>query len=105
MEAMVPNPGQPTIGPGATGDVVRRLQRALRRTPDLGISVDPRRRRDPGARDAQTLFYAVAVPIGQGRHGSPNERSHDAGKGIDLDVPAPLFSLVHFELPVVAPTA
>jgi len=36
----VPNPGQPTIGPGATGDVVRRLQRALRRTPDLGISVD-----------------------------------------------------------------
>jgi peptidoglycan hydrolase-like protein with peptidoglycan-binding domain len=40
MEAMVPNPGQPTIGPGATGDVVRRLQRALRRTPDLGISVD-----------------------------------------------------------------
>jgi peptidoglycan hydrolase-like protein with peptidoglycan-binding domain len=40
MKAMVPNPGQPTIGPGATGDVVRRLQRALRRTPDLGISVD-----------------------------------------------------------------
>ena len=37
---MLPNPGQPTIGPGATGDVVRRLQRALRRTPDLGISVD-----------------------------------------------------------------
>ena len=25
----MPNPGQPTIGPGATGDVVRRLQRAL----------------------------------------------------------------------------
>jgi peptidoglycan hydrolase-like protein with peptidoglycan-binding domain len=40
MEEMVPNPGQPTIGLGATGDVVRRLQRALRRTPDLGISVD-----------------------------------------------------------------
>jgi peptidoglycan hydrolase-like protein with peptidoglycan-binding domain len=37
MEAMVPNPGQPTIGPGALGDAVRRLQRALRRTPDLGI--------------------------------------------------------------------
>ena len=36
----MPNPCQPTIGPGATGDVVRRLQRALRRTPDLGISVD-----------------------------------------------------------------
>ena len=34
------NLGQPTIGPGATGDVVRRLQRALRRTPNLGISVD-----------------------------------------------------------------
>ena len=36
----MPNPSQPTIGPGATGDVVRRLQRALRRTPDLGISID-----------------------------------------------------------------
>ena len=36
----MPNPGQPTIAPGATGDTVRRLQRALRRTPDLGLSVD-----------------------------------------------------------------
>jgi len=34
------NPGQPTIAVGATGTVVRRLQRALRRTPDLGITVD-----------------------------------------------------------------
>jgi peptidoglycan hydrolase-like protein with peptidoglycan-binding domain len=34
------NPGQPTISEGATGDVVRRLQRALRRTPNLGIAVD-----------------------------------------------------------------
>ena len=36
----MPNQGQPTIGPGATGDVVRRLQRALRRTPDLSFGVD-----------------------------------------------------------------
>jgi peptidoglycan hydrolase-like protein with peptidoglycan-binding domain len=36
----MPNPGQPTIGPGATGDAVRRLERALRRTPDEGIVVD-----------------------------------------------------------------
>ena len=36
----MPNPGQPTIAVGATGAVVRRLQRALRRTPDLGITVD-----------------------------------------------------------------
>jgi peptidoglycan hydrolase-like protein with peptidoglycan-binding domain len=36
----MPNPGQPTIRPGATGAVVRRLQRALRRTPDLGLAVD-----------------------------------------------------------------
>ena len=36
----MPNPGQPTIGTGATGAVVRRLQRALRRTPDLGLAVD-----------------------------------------------------------------
>ncbi|QDZ14278.1 peptidoglycan-binding domain-containing protein [Humibacter ginsenosidimutans] len=34
------NPGQPTIQQGATGDAVRRLQRALRRTPNLSIVVD-----------------------------------------------------------------
>jgi peptidoglycan hydrolase-like protein with peptidoglycan-binding domain len=33
------NPGQPTISLGATGAAVRRLQRALRRTPDLGIPI------------------------------------------------------------------
>jgi peptidoglycan hydrolase-like protein with peptidoglycan-binding domain len=36
----MPNPGQPTISAGATGDAVRRLQRALRRTPNLGLLVD-----------------------------------------------------------------
>jgi peptidoglycan hydrolase-like protein with peptidoglycan-binding domain len=36
----MPNPGQPTIASGATGDVVRRLQRALRRTPIAGLAVD-----------------------------------------------------------------
>jgi peptidoglycan hydrolase-like protein with peptidoglycan-binding domain len=36
----MPNPGQPTISPGATGDVVKRLERALRRTPDLSIAID-----------------------------------------------------------------
>jgi peptidoglycan hydrolase-like protein with peptidoglycan-binding domain len=34
------NPGQPTIALGATGAAVRRLRRALRRTPDLGLTVD-----------------------------------------------------------------
>jgi peptidoglycan hydrolase-like protein with peptidoglycan-binding domain len=34
------NPGQPTIALGATGPAVRRLERALRRTPDLGLKVD-----------------------------------------------------------------
>lgn len=34
------NPGQPTIGPGATGEAVRRAQRAVRRTPDLSLVVD-----------------------------------------------------------------
>lgn len=34
------NPGQPTIGPGASGDVVRRAQRALRRTPNPSLAVD-----------------------------------------------------------------
>jgi peptidoglycan hydrolase-like protein with peptidoglycan-binding domain len=36
----MPNPGEPTISVGATGDAVRRLQRALRRTPNLGLVVD-----------------------------------------------------------------
>ena len=36
----MPNPGQPTISAGATGGAVRRLQRALRRTPNLGLVVD-----------------------------------------------------------------
>jgi peptidoglycan hydrolase-like protein with peptidoglycan-binding domain len=34
------NPGQPTIKVGASGPAVKRLQRALRRTPNLGIVVD-----------------------------------------------------------------
>ena len=34
------NAGQPTIAPGANGEPVRRLQRALRRQPDLDIAVD-----------------------------------------------------------------
>ena len=34
------NPGQPTISLGATGDVVKRLERALRRTPDHSVSID-----------------------------------------------------------------
>jgi peptidoglycan hydrolase-like protein with peptidoglycan-binding domain len=36
----MPNPGQPTISPGATGDPVRRAQRALRRTPEPSLVVD-----------------------------------------------------------------
>jgi peptidoglycan hydrolase-like protein with peptidoglycan-binding domain len=36
----MPNPGQPTIAAGATGETVRHLQRALRRTPNLGLAVD-----------------------------------------------------------------
>ena len=40
MVMQMPNPGQPTIASGATGDVVRRLQRALRRTPIPGLRVD-----------------------------------------------------------------
>jgi peptidoglycan hydrolase-like protein with peptidoglycan-binding domain len=36
----MPNPGESTIRVGTTGRAVRRLQRALRRTPNLGITVD-----------------------------------------------------------------
>jgi peptidoglycan hydrolase-like protein with peptidoglycan-binding domain len=43
----VPNSGEPTIAPGAVGKSVRRLQRALRRTPNLGLSVN-------GTFDSQT---------------------------------------------------
>src|SRR5208282_6904560 len=39
-EGIMANPGQPTISLGATGDAVRRLERALRRTPNLGLTVD-----------------------------------------------------------------
>jgi peptidoglycan hydrolase-like protein with peptidoglycan-binding domain len=39
-EVEMPNPGQPTIANGASGEAVRRLQRALRRTPNLSIAVD-----------------------------------------------------------------
>jgi peptidoglycan hydrolase-like protein with peptidoglycan-binding domain len=40
LEEIMANPGQTTISLGDTGDAVRRLERALRRTPDLGLSVD-----------------------------------------------------------------
>jgi len=36
----MPNPGQPTISMGASGETVRRVQRAIRRTPNLGLVVD-----------------------------------------------------------------
>src|SRR5580704_13265994 len=34
------NPGQSTISLGASGEAVKRLERALRRTPNLGLTVD-----------------------------------------------------------------
>jgi peptidoglycan hydrolase-like protein with peptidoglycan-binding domain len=40
MEDIMANPGQPTIRRGAEGEVVRRLQRALHRTPDPGVKID-----------------------------------------------------------------
>lgn len=36
----MPNPGRPTISLNAHGDTVKRAQRALRRTPNLGVLVD-----------------------------------------------------------------
>jgi peptidoglycan hydrolase-like protein with peptidoglycan-binding domain len=38
--AVMANPGQPTVALNATGAAVRQLQRALRRTPNLGVAVD-----------------------------------------------------------------
>ena len=40
QEAHMANPGQPTISTGASGDAVKRWERALRRTPDEGLRVD-----------------------------------------------------------------
>jgi peptidoglycan hydrolase-like protein with peptidoglycan-binding domain len=39
-EQSMGNPGQPTISFGDTGNTVRRLERALRRTPELDIKVN-----------------------------------------------------------------
>jgi peptidoglycan hydrolase-like protein with peptidoglycan-binding domain len=39
-EKRVANPGQPTISLGASGEAVKRLERALRRTPNPGLAVD-----------------------------------------------------------------
>jgi peptidoglycan hydrolase-like protein with peptidoglycan-binding domain len=36
----VPNPGQPTVHAGDSGDAVRQAQRALRRTPNTTLEVD-----------------------------------------------------------------
>jgi peptidoglycan hydrolase-like protein with peptidoglycan-binding domain len=36
----VPNPGQPTVHVGDSGDAVRQAQRALRRTPNTSLEVD-----------------------------------------------------------------
>jgi peptidoglycan hydrolase-like protein with peptidoglycan-binding domain len=36
----MPNPGQPTVREGDTGNAVRRAQRAIRRTPNLALVVD-----------------------------------------------------------------
>lgn len=36
----MPNPGQPSVKYGDSGDAVRRAQRALRRTPNTGLAVD-----------------------------------------------------------------
>src|SRR5260370_9912484 len=39
-EERMANPGQPTTSLRATGDAVKRLEPALLRTPDLGLTVD-----------------------------------------------------------------
>jgi peptidoglycan hydrolase-like protein with peptidoglycan-binding domain len=39
-EKRMANPGQPTISLGASGEAVKRLERALWRTPNLGLTVD-----------------------------------------------------------------
>src|ERR1700757_1048207 len=59
LPLLMPNPGQPTVRPGDTGSVVKRLQRALRRTPNLGITVS-------GVFDAQTETAVTEFQQGAG---------------------------------------
>jgi peptidoglycan hydrolase-like protein with peptidoglycan-binding domain len=59
LPLLMPNPGQPTVRPGDTGSVVKRLQRALRRTPNLGITVS-------GVFDAQTETAVTEFQEGAG---------------------------------------
>jgi peptidoglycan hydrolase-like protein with peptidoglycan-binding domain len=58
------NPGQPTISEGASGTVVVRLQRALRRTPDLSVILDGKF--GPRTLEAVRRFQAGAGLIADG---------------------------------------
>src|SRR5271166_6053393 len=66
----MPNPGQSTISPGAMGDVVRRLQRALRRTPNLGLTIN-------GTFDSQTETAVKEFQQGAGLGGRRHRRPAD----------------------------
>ena len=76
------NPGQPTISLGATGDAVKRLERALRRTPDLGLTVD-------GAFGPQLETAVKQFQQGRGIDGRRDRRSShvvgSAGRRADAD--------------------
>jgi peptidoglycan hydrolase-like protein with peptidoglycan-binding domain len=79
---IVPNPGQPTISPGATGEVVRRLQRALRRTPNLGLTVNGTF--DPQTETAVKQFQESAGLVVDGIVG-PIDLECIAGRRSDAD--------------------
>jgi peptidoglycan hydrolase-like protein with peptidoglycan-binding domain len=75
------NAGQPTISLGATGDAVKRLERALRRTPDLGLTVDGvfgPQLETAVKRFQQGAGLTVDAIVGSGHVGGPAGRRADA---------------------------
>lgn len=80
MEPMMPNLGQPIMGPGAMSDVVRRFQQALHRTSGLEISVNRLLRRNiTGLR----IVFATLVALVVSTLLKPDETALAAGTASD----------------------
>jgi hypothetical protein len=65
------NAGQPTISLGATGDAVKRLERALRQTPNPGLAVE--------ASSDRKWRWRLSSSAGCGTNGRRDRRSGHVG--------------------------
>ena len=76
------NPGQPTISLGASGEAVKRLERALRRTPNLGLTVDgvfgPQL-------EAAVKQFQQGAGLTVGRNRRPSHLGRPTGRRTDAD--------------------